>query len=79
MPDYVPLVGDLNGDCKVDDVNDDVNMALLQQNWLKDNRLTEECVRGRSTEITVLELTRAFDLACSVPWLIFLCWECYYE
>ncbi len=37
-PDYVPLVGDLNGDCKVDDVD----MALLQENWLKDNSLTEE-------------------------------------
>ena len=38
LPDYVPLVGDLNGDCKVDDVD----MALLQENWLKDNSLTEE-------------------------------------
>ena len=37
LPDYVPLVGDLNGDCKVDDVD----MALLQENWLKDNSLTE--------------------------------------
>jgi len=31
LPDYVPLVGDLNGDCKVDDAD----MALLQENWLK--------------------------------------------
>ena len=38
LPDYVPLVGDLNGDCKVDDAD----MALLQENWLKDNSLTEE-------------------------------------
>ena len=38
LPDYVPLVGDLNGDCKVDDVD----MALLQENWLKDNSLAEE-------------------------------------
>jgi len=37
-PDYVPLVGDLNGDCKVDDAD----MALLQENWLEDNSLTEE-------------------------------------
>ena len=38
LPDYVPLAGDLNGDCKVDD--DD--LALLQENWLKDNSLTED-------------------------------------
>ena len=38
LPDYVPLVGDLNGDCKVDDVD----LALLQENWLQDNSLTEE-------------------------------------
>jgi hypothetical protein len=38
LPDYVPLVGDLNEDCKVDDVD----MALLQENWLKDNSLVEE-------------------------------------
>jgi len=37
LTDYVPLVGDLNGDCKVDDAD----MALLQENWLKDNSLTE--------------------------------------
>jgi len=40
LPDYVPLVGDLNGDCKV---NDD-DLALLQENWLMDNSLTEEWV-----------------------------------
>ena len=38
LPDYVPLVGDLNGDCKVDDVD----MAFLEENWLLDNSLTEE-------------------------------------
>jgi hypothetical protein len=38
LPDYVPLVGDLNGDCKVDDAD----MALLQENWLQENSLTEE-------------------------------------
>ena len=38
LPDYVPLVGDLNGDCRVDDLD----MALLQENWLQDNSLTEE-------------------------------------
>ena len=38
LPDYVPLVGDLNGDCKVDEAD----MALLEENWLQDNTLTEE-------------------------------------
>jgi hypothetical protein len=38
LPDYVPLVGDLNGDCRVDD--DD--LTLLQENWLRDNSLTED-------------------------------------
>ena len=38
LPDYVPLVGDLNGDCKVDDAD----MALMQENWLRDNSLVEE-------------------------------------
>ena len=36
--DYVPLVGDLNGDCKVDESD----LALLEENWLKDNSLTED-------------------------------------
>lgn len=36
LPDYEPLVGDLNGDCRVDDLD----LALLQENWLKDNSLT---------------------------------------
>lgn len=38
LPEYEPLVGDLNGDCVVDDID----MALLQENWLKDNSLPEE-------------------------------------
>jgi hypothetical protein len=38
LPDYEPLVGDLNGDCVVDDVD----IALLQENWLQDNSLTED-------------------------------------
>jgi hypothetical protein len=38
LPDYVPIVGDLNGDCKVDEAD----MALLEENWLKDNSLTDE-------------------------------------
>jgi len=37
LPDYVPLLGDLNGDCKVDDAD----LTLLQQNWLQDNSLTD--------------------------------------
>ncbi|MEN6424469.1 MAG: hypothetical protein ABFE13_03840 [Phycisphaerales bacterium] len=37
LPDYEPLVGDLNGDCRVDDLD----LAMLQENWLKDNSLTE--------------------------------------
>ncbi len=38
VPGYQPLVGDLNGDCRVDDID----MALLQENWLKDDLLTED-------------------------------------
>jgi len=38
VPDYVPLVGDLNGDCKVDVAD----LVLLLENWLKDDSLTEE-------------------------------------
>ena len=37
LPDYVTPVGDLNGDCKVDDAD----LALLEENWLTDNSLTE--------------------------------------
>ena len=38
LPDYLPLIGDLNEDCKVDE--DD--LALLEENWLIDNSLTDE-------------------------------------
>ena len=38
LPDFVPLVGDLNGDCRVDE--DD--LALLEENWLKENALTDD-------------------------------------
>jgi len=38
LPDYVPILGDLNGDCKVDELD----MALLEENWLMDNSLTDE-------------------------------------
>ncbi len=38
LPDYEPLVGDLNGDCRVDEAD----LALLEANWLQDNSLTEE-------------------------------------
>jgi len=38
LPGYIPLTGDLNWDCIVDDVD----MALLQESWLKDSLLTEE-------------------------------------
>jgi len=38
LPDYVPLVGDLNGDCRVDELD----MALLEENWLADDSLTDE-------------------------------------
>ena len=36
LPDYVPLVGDLNEDCRVDDLD----LALLEENWLKNIELT---------------------------------------
>jgi len=38
LPDYEPFPGDLNGDCRVDDLD----LAILQEDWLKDNSLTEE-------------------------------------
>ncbi len=37
LPDYEPFPGDINGDCKVDDLD----LALLEEDWLKDNSLTE--------------------------------------
>ena len=42
LPGYVALVGDLNGDCRVDDVD----KALLEENWLQDNSLVEEWFTG---------------------------------
>ncbi len=36
LPDYVPLVGDLNQDCRVDDLD----LALLVENWLQNIELT---------------------------------------
>jgi len=38
LPDYEPFPGDLNGDC----IFDDLDMAILQEDWLKDNSLAEE-------------------------------------
>ena len=38
LPDYEPSPGDLNGDCVVDEAD----MALLEEDWLKDTSLTEE-------------------------------------
>jgi len=38
LPDYEPLIEDINGDCRVD-IDD---MLLLLENWLKDISLTEE-------------------------------------
>ena len=38
VPGYEPLVGDLNGDCIVDDTD----LALLQENWLNDSSLTDD-------------------------------------
>jgi len=37
LADYVPFPGDLNGDCIVDDLD----LAMLQEDWLKDGSLTE--------------------------------------
>ena len=37
LPDYEPFPGDLNGDCKVDELD----LAILNEDWLKDNSLTE--------------------------------------
>ena len=41
LPDYEPLVGDLNRDCRVDEAD----LALLEANWLQDNSLKEEWFR----------------------------------
>ena len=37
LPDYVTPIGDLNGDCKVDEAD----LVLLEENWLQDHSLTE--------------------------------------
>jgi hypothetical protein len=37
LPYYVPFPGDLNDDCKVDDLGS----VILEEDWLKDNSLTE--------------------------------------
>jgi hypothetical protein len=37
LPDYVPFPGDLNGDCKVDELD----LAILEEDWLKDNSLID--------------------------------------
>ncbi|MHC4241916.1 MAG: hypothetical protein ACYS8I_10910 [Planctomycetota bacterium] len=37
LPDYEPFPGDLNGDCRVDELD----LAILEEDWLKDNSLTE--------------------------------------
>jgi hypothetical protein len=38
MPDYVPLPGDINGDC----IFDQRDLDILNEDWLKDISLTEE-------------------------------------
>jgi hypothetical protein len=38
MPDYVPLPGDINGDC----IFDQLDLDILNEDWLKDISLTEE-------------------------------------
>jgi len=35
LPDYVPIPGDLNGDCRVDDLD----MTILEEHWLECNAL----------------------------------------
>ncbi len=38
VPDYEPFAGDLNGDCIVDELD----LDILNQDWLKDNSLVED-------------------------------------
>jgi hypothetical protein len=40
LPDYEPFPGDLNGDCKVDELD----LDILNEDWLKDNSLTEDAL-----------------------------------
>jgi len=37
LPDYVPFPGDVNGDC----IFDQLDLDILNEDWLKDNSLTE--------------------------------------
>jgi len=37
LPDYEPSPGDLNGDCIVDELD----LAILEEDWLVDTSLTE--------------------------------------
>jgi hypothetical protein len=38
LPNYEPLAGDLNEDCRVDELD----QAIMMENWLKDSTLEEE-------------------------------------
>jgi hypothetical protein len=38
LPDYVPFPGDVNGDC----IFDQLDLDILNEDWLKDNSLTED-------------------------------------
>jgi len=51
QPDYEPLVGDLNGDCRVDEVD----LALLQENLGQDNSFTEDWAFGEVSEDWVFD------------------------
>jgi len=42
LPDYVPFPGDVNGDC----IFDQLDLDILNEDWLKDNSLTEDWVQG---------------------------------
>jgi hypothetical protein len=42
LPDYVPFPGDVNGDC----IFDQLDLYILNEDWLKDNSLTEDWVQG---------------------------------
>jgi hypothetical protein len=46
QPDYEPLVGDLNGDCRVDEID----LALLQENLGQDNSPTGDWMFGEVSE-----------------------------
>jgi hypothetical protein len=42
LPDYVPLPGDVNGDC----IFDQLDLDILNEDWLKDISLTEVWYTG---------------------------------